>query len=298
MQARESSPVRDHVLPLSYTTNPNYLLTLILLLIYTITGDKPYICDVCNTGFARLDTLETHRRTHTGERPYVCETCTKTFTSSSHLAKHKRLHPGAKPYACDVCNMGFARMDNLKSHKRTHMAERPHIGKPYNCDVCHAGFAQLGGLETHMRSHTGERPYECVICTQTFTSSSHLAKHKRIHLVVLYRWQCWSVCWSSTSLSATFCPPVHTAWTTSPLSSGRPPPCSWQLFIHWWKSSKSYPAPRIRCCPPSSQWSEVCVVYWERRREVLTSSEMFCCVCSMKPSATCLTAMSFVLRPS
>ena len=43
------------------------------------TGEMPYVCDICDKGFAVKERLRLHQRTHTGERPYECDQCDKKF---------------------------------------------------------------------------------------------------------------------------------------------------------------------------------------------------------------------------
>ena len=43
------------------------------------TGEMPYVCDICDKGFAVKERLRLHQRTHTGERPYQCDQCDKKF---------------------------------------------------------------------------------------------------------------------------------------------------------------------------------------------------------------------------
>ncbi|KAH9898532.1 hypothetical protein C8Q73DRAFT_727296 [Cubamyces lactineus] len=131
------------------------------------TGDRPYVCSVCNKSYLRETHLQAHSRTHlpSSARPFVCEEegCGKRFWTSQHLRVHTELHKGEKPFKCSEagCSAAFVKHHQLREHICT--VHSPPGTKPYRCEHpgCTKSFATNQKLTAHSKTHEAKR-YTCV----------------------------------------------------------------------------------------------------------------------------------------
>nr|XP_034960966.1 uncharacterized protein LOC118080145 [Zootoca vivipara] len=134
-------------------------------------------CSDCGENLDRGLALVKRAIIHAGEKRYACLTCGEKFSLYSSLMKHKRIHAGEEMYAPFEAGKRICRSDSPPSvTEKTLVAE-----KPYTCPTCGKSFSKSSGLRFHKRIHTGERPYACGDCGKSFSQRSNLILHQRTH---------------------------------------------------------------------------------------------------------------------
>ena len=91
-------------------------------LIFCFSGERPYICDICQKGFKQSSDLKKHRRTHTLDKPYKCPICPSAFTRSHHCRGH--INSVHKFFKC-VCGALFTSEEAFERHKELHPSVFP-----------------------------------------------------------------------------------------------------------------------------------------------------------------------------
>ena len=83
----------------------------------THTGEKPYMCSICDRRFARKSDLKTHQATHSDQRNFICLLCpdNRSFKTKDGLTKHMKFHY-EPTYPCTKCGKKFYTSGSLNVH--------------------------------------------------------------------------------------------------------------------------------------------------------------------------------------
>jgi KRAB domain-containing zinc finger protein len=113
-------------------------------------------------------------------KPFVCEICQTGFKWKHALKCHMATHSNTKEHLCDVCGFSTAHKSQLKAHKLIH------TGDTFKCEYPNCKFQSIKkqSLKYHMLTHTQEKPHQCEICGQSFSLVKNMKRHALLHTVM------------------------------------------------------------------------------------------------------------------
>ena len=139
-------------------------------------------CPVCSECFDNYDLLRVHKKTHSMKRDKCVKCplphCGKMLTSQTRLNLHLKRHNGETQYLCHRCGMRFTDCVFYLKHRRACYQKIT----THDCAICGKVLSGYTALQRHVLSHRGEKPCQCEVCGARFNNSSHLRRHKRIHV--------------------------------------------------------------------------------------------------------------------
>ncbi|XP_034449694.1 transcription factor E4F1 isoform X2 [Hippoglossus hippoglossus] len=85
-------------------------------LVYKLSQDGRYICQLCEKTFKTTNILRTHMKTHSDQKNFSCDLCGTSFRTKGSLIRHNRRHTDERPYRCTLCGQSFRESGALTRH--------------------------------------------------------------------------------------------------------------------------------------------------------------------------------------
>ncbi|XP_046546587.1 zinc finger protein 62 homolog [Haliotis rubra] len=147
-----------------------------------VQGDDQNKCPVCGKGFSSYYHYKLHLRIHTGEKPHSCNICGKSFSYAHQIYHHKKSqHQGSDENMKITANHYSNSSKHGKSSFNPSCSKRSAKGN--RCLLCKKSFSSSSGLSSHMRVHVMFKPHVC-FCGKSFTNVHNLKRHKLSHMSV------------------------------------------------------------------------------------------------------------------